>query len=317
MKSISIIIATYNRGQRLLGTLRSLVAQESLDPREWEVVVVNNNSTDNTTALFDDFAAAHSGLDLRMVDEDRQGLSWARNRGIGEARGEVVAIIDDDEEVNPEFAAAYVDFFRRHPEVLIAGGRIVPRYVGPDGEEVEPPSWMSRWTERPIAGTLDGGPREKPFVQGGRLFAKGGYPGGGNMAVRRLAFERWGLFDTSLGRVGAALVGGEEKELCHRIVSGSGVDAWYVPGAVIHHIISPDKLTSEYLRRLSRGVGASERIRTRALGRGRYAVAIIKEGGKWIATLLIAFFFTLTARPSKARRLVAMRTGITRGLLGD
>ncbi|MDR2890277.1 MAG: glycosyltransferase [Alistipes sp.] len=299
MISISIIIATYNRGERLLRTLRSVVSQ-TLPAEEWEVVAVNNNSTDDTAEVFARFATEHPGFNLRMVFEPKQGLSHARNCGIAAARGEIIAIIDDDEEVNAEFAASYVDFFARHPEVPMAGGGVVPVY------ETDRPRWMSRFTERPIAGTLDLGPREKPFAKG--------YPAGGNMAVRRAAFERLGVFDTSLGRTGAALIGGEEKELFMRVVADGG-SAWWVPGAVINHIIPPSKLTSDYFRRLSRGVGASERVRTRAISRAAYVGAVVKEVAKWGATIAIALWFALSLCPSKALYLIIMRVGITAGLL--
>ena len=299
MFKLSIIIATYNRGERLLRTLGSLVAQ-TLPADKWETVIVNNNSTDDTPALFAAFAAAHPSLNLRMVDESRQGLSHARNCGIASSTAPIIAIIDDDEEVNPEFAAAYVDFFDRHPEAMMAGGKVIPLY------ETGRPRWMSRFTERPIAGTLDLGTREKPF--------KKGYPAGGNMAVRREAFDRYGVFDTSLGRTGAALTGGEEKELFHRI-SAEGNEVWWVPGAVIYHLIPPEKLTTDYFRRLSRGVGASERVRTRAISKGAYRLAVIKEMFKWAATLALALFYTLSCRPSEACCLIIMRHNISKGLI--
>lgn len=320
MVRLSIIIATYNRGERLLCTLHSLASQ-TLPASRWEAVVVNNNSTDDTAALFARFAADHPSLDLRIVDEERQGLSHARNRGIASSRGPVIAIIDDDEEVNPGFAAAYVDLFDRRPEALMAGGKVIPRY------ETERPRWMSRFTERPIAGTLDKGDIEKPFGRG--------YPAGGNMAVRREAFEKHGLFDTSLGRTGDSFTGGEEKELFHRITGSaerlpgvsSGVSSdispgvspgervWWVPGAVIYHIIPPSKLTDYYFCRLSRGVGASERVRTLGISKRAYAAAIAREVLKWGVSVAIALFWGLTLRPRKAHRLLAMRMGITKGLI--
>lgn len=324
MIKISIVIATYNRGDKLSRTLQSLVGQ-TLAPKEWEAIVVNNNSTDDTEEIFARFASAareaSPELNLKMVSERRQGLSYARNCGIEAARGGIIAIIDDDEEVNGGFAAAYVDFFARHPGVLMAGGRVVPSY------EVARPRWMTRFTERPIAGTLNLGPDERPFRRG--------YPAGGNMAVRRSAFERFGLFDTSLGRTGGNQMGGEEKELAHRIMSGSPDVAWWVPGAVIFHLIGPEKLTPEYFRKLSRGVGASERVRTLALGRRTWYAAIIKEIFKWAVTLVLAAFYALTgpfsgaasccsgsgpfagiaAGFSRASYLIIMRAGITKGLI--
>ncbi|MDR2913154.1 MAG: glycosyltransferase [Alistipes sp.] len=300
-KKLTIVIATYNRGEKLRRTLHSLATQ-TLPPDDWEAIVVNNNSTDDTPAVFTRFATAHPTLSLRMVDEPRQGLSWARNRGIVESRGAVIAIIDDDEEVNDLFAAAYVDLFDRRPNAVMAGGRVVPLY------ETARPRWMSRFTERPIAGTLDLGPRERLFTRG--------YPAGGNMAVRREAFDRFGLFDPTLGRTGGALIGGEEKELFTRISRGGEI--WWTPDAIIRHIIPESKLTLDYFRRLARGVGASERVRV-TLGNSPAGTAQAKmltaEALKWAATLTIALWFTLTLRPAKARYLIIMRTEISRGIL--
>lgn len=299
MVRISIIIATYNRGPKLVRTLRSLAAQ-TLPAEEWEAVVVDNNSSDDTRERFETFAAEHPGLNLRMAAERRQGLSWARNKGIEESTGDIIAIIDDDEEVNATFAEAYAEFFDGHPEAAAAGGKVIPVY------ETGRPEWMSRYTERPIAGILDKGDTVKPFGKG--------YPAGGNMALRREMFAKYGLFATRLGRTGENPIGGEEKELFSRIVSG-GEQVWWVPEAVIFHIIAPEKLTLKYFRRLSRGCGASERIRTRAVSKSAYLRAVAREIFKWAATLLIAFWFMLCQQPLKAHYLLVMRRCITAGLL--
>lgn len=151
-KRLSLVIATYNRGAKLCTTLDSLLVQ-TLPQEQWEVVVVNNNSTDDTAARFADYVVAHPQLDARMVLETEQGVSAARNRGIAESRGEYIVVIDDDERVVPEFLERYYSLFESHPEVGAAGGRILP------GFESVPPRWMSKYTERTIAGTLDLGDR--------------------------------------------------------------------------------------------------------------------------------------------------------------
>ena len=127
MPRLSLIVATYNRAEQLLTTLRSVAAQTA-PAAEWECVVVDNNSTDDTAARFEEFRTAHPELPLRRVSETRQGLSWARNRGIAETTGDIVAIIDDDERIVPEFIAAYIAFFDAHPSVASAGGPIVAEY---------------------------------------------------------------------------------------------------------------------------------------------------------------------------------------------
>ncbi|MDR0907244.1 MAG: glycosyltransferase [Rikenellaceae bacterium] len=299
MIRVSIVIATYNRGEKLLRTLGSLAAQ-TLPAAEWEAVVVNNNSSDNTGEVFERFASQHPELRLRMVGESRQGLSWARNKGIEEARGAVIALIDDDVEINPEFAEVYAAFFDRHPAVSAAGGKVIPLY------ETARPEWMSPFAERPIAGTLDRGEVEKPLGRG--------YPTGANMAMRAEIFKKYGAFNTELGRTGANPLGGEEKDFFARITSAGEV-VWWVPRAVIFHIIPPEKLTADYFRRVSRGCGASERVRTRSLSRGQYLVAVGKEMLKWVATLAIALWYCILLQPQKAHYLIEMRRFITAGLL--
>jgi glycosyltransferase involved in cell wall biosynthesis len=302
--NISIVIATWNRGEKLARTLHSLAAQ-TLPAAEWEAIVVNNNSTDDTPEVFARFAAsaAGRGLDIRMVDEIRQGLSWARNRGIAEARGEIIVMFDDDEEAHSGFLAAYNVFFATHPEALAAGGRMVARY------EAGRPRWMSHYTEALAASAIDLGARVRPFP-------RGLYPIGGNMAFRREVFERVGVFDTSLGRAGRSLLGGEEKEFFRRLAAdagGNGGGIWWVPGAVVDHLIPPSRLTDEHFRRLSRMVGVTARVLSR--GGGAYARALAAEAVKWVATLLLAAWFTASMQPSKARYLIVMRREITAGLL--
>ena len=105
MLRLSLIVATYNRAESLITALQSVVEQTA-PKEEWECVVVNNNSTDDTAARFKTFAEAHPDVQLRMVDEQRQGLSYARNRGIGESEGEYIAIIDDEATLDVELYRA-------------------------------------------------------------------------------------------------------------------------------------------------------------------------------------------------------------------
>ena len=127
MIRLSLVIPTHNRAAQLIAALESVVRQ-NLPPHVWECVVVSNNSTDNTAARFEAFAAAHPGISLRLVTEEGPGVSYARNRGLREAQAPLVAFIDDDERVNPGFLRAYLDFFDAHPEAVVAGGRIIAEY---------------------------------------------------------------------------------------------------------------------------------------------------------------------------------------------
>lgn len=297
MLRLSLIIATYNRSVSLIRTLESVI-QQSAPTTEWECIVINNNSTDDTPERFAEFAAAHPHHNLRMITELRQGLSFARNRGIGESEAEYIAIIDDDERIAPDFIASYISFFDTTSDAVAAGGPIVAEY--PSGR----PRWMSRFTERPVANTMY-------FGEKTRLFPEGRIPGGGNMALRRSAVRRYGVFDTSLGYVGESLVGGEESDLFERLRIAEA-KYYYVPQAVMYHIIPPEKLTSDYISRLSYNVGVSQLRRAkfyRRVGRVRLA-----EVGKWLATIVLAAWYFITLQWGKARYLLKMRWNITRGL---
>ena len=300
MVRLSIVIATYNRSAMLMQTLQSVIEQ-TLPREEWECVVVNNNSTDSTAADFEAFAARYPDYNLRMVLETNQGLSYARNRGIRESEGEYIAIVDDDERIAPEFVASYVALFDEVPDAVAAGGPIVAEY--PTGR----PRWMSAFTERPIANTMY-------FGEEVREFPRGRVPGGGNMALRRSAVRRYGVFDTSLGYVGESLVGGEESDLFERLQIAEA-KYYYVPKAVMYHIIPKEKLTVEYLRRLSYNVGVSQLRRARYYHRkGRVR---LNECGKWLATLVLAAWYGITLQWRKAKYLIIMRYNITRGLWSE
>lgn len=293
MIRLSLVIATYNRSRQLLATLHSVAAQ-SAPAGDWECVVVDNNSSDDTSQTVGSFCAEHPRLNIRCVVERRQGLSHARNCGIANSTGEYIAIIDDDERIVPDFISAYIDLFDTHPEAASAGGAIVAEY------ETGRPRWMSRYTERPIANPINLG-------HSVREFPAGRIPGGGNMAIRRSAIERYGDFDTSLGRCGATPAGGEESDLFERL-SNAGERCLYAPRAVMYHIIPPQKLSREYFVRLSYNTGLSQRRRAllhRRLWRLRFGELI-----KWLATLCLC----LVHRPAQSRYLIIMRYNISRGI---
>lgn len=296
---LSLAIATYNRGGKLWKTLMSLALQE-LDRTLWELVVVDNNSTDDTAEVFRRFAAENPDLDCRMVVETRQGVSWARNRGVEEAVGEYVVFIDDDEEAVPGFLKEYYDFFETYPDAMAAGGRILPRY------EAALPRWFSRYTERAIVGTLDLGEEIKPFP-------KGKFFGGGNHGVRRSVYDKYGMYKTDLGRTGKLLLGGEEKDLYMRFRE-AGLAMYYLPGAAIYHLIPPERLTREYFLGLCYQIGRSEKVRTLGASKVSYLKRLFTECVKWGGAVVLALGYLIALRPAKGWYLILMRAKITRGL---
>lgn len=297
MKKLSLIIATYNRAQSLLRTLRSVVSQ-SAAPELWECIVVNNNSTDNTAEVFARFAAENQGFDLKMVTEVKQGLSNARNAGITASKGEYVAIVDDDETLESSYIESYIEFFDSFPTAMAAGGAVRAEY------ESHRPRWMSHYTERMIANPID-----LDVVV--TLFPSSRVPAGGNMAFRREIFDRVGLFNPRLGRNGQSLIGGEENDLFARL-RAAGELLYFVPNAAIYHHIPDAKLTDEYFDRLSYNVGKSKALR--AQSDEEFSELMASERRKRVVTYILAALYTIALQSIKGQYLIRMRKGIYKGI---
>jgi glycosyltransferase involved in cell wall biosynthesis len=228
----SVVIATYNRCRDLRDTLDSLAALRPDGP--WEVIVVDNNSTDDTRTVVetnrDSFPAP-----LRYVFEREQGRSPALNAGIRQAQGDIIVTTDDDVRVEPN----WLDTASQALEALdcdYVGGRVLPIWGGPR------PAWLpdrggKHWA---VIALLDYGP--EPLEFGARV------PLGVNMAFRRSAFDRAGLFDPTTGRKAGTLLGQEVREWCIR-ARAAGVRGFYAPGMAVRHIIPASRLNKAYFRR--------------------------------------------------------------------
>ena len=228
----SIVIATYNRAADLRGTLASLAALRPDAP--WEVIVVDNNSSDDTREVVT-AAAGTFPVPLRYLFEKEQGRSPALNAGIRAAAGEIIVTTDDDVRVPADWlnqAAAGLARF----DCDYVGGRVLPIWGGPR------PAWLpdhggKQWA---VIALLDYG--SSPLVFGSRV------PLGVNMAFRRTAFERAGLLDPRTGRRAGTLLGQEVREWCIR-ARKAGVHGYYIPEMALHHIIPAERLGKAYFRR--------------------------------------------------------------------
>ncbi len=296
---LSIVISTYNNGVSLIRTLNS-VAKQDADKSLWECIVVNNASTDDTAILVENFMAEHKDINWRVVTEMQQGLSYARNRGIAESKGNFVAFIDDDETINEGFVSAYIDLFLNHG-AFVAAGVLKVCY------DSKRPKWMSYYTEKMIA---------NPFELGDKIvtITSSITPTGGNMAFNREIFNLYGNFDTNLGRKGNTLLGGEENDLFERI-RDLGERIFYTPHAIATHHIADSKLTPEYFDKLSYGVGVSKRLRAEKSGSERELYS--DERKKRFYAFILAMLYTIAFQPKKAKWLLRMRRGISKGVFGE
>lgn len=297
---LSVLICTYNR-EKYIGNLLESIAANDLPKERYEIVLVDNNCTDNTRGVCNAFAKAHKDVQFNYCVETEQGLSAARNKAIKEAKGDVLVYVDDDALVDTWYLRTVAEYMSAHPEISAIGGPIIPLY------ETSEPKWMTRFTKELLCGYLYFGDKERTFP-GER------YPGGGNAAYRAEVFKQVGFFNTNLGRKGDGLMGSEEKDIFDKMKS-QGMRFMYLPKMILHHIIPQKKLERDYFDRLTYQIGKSEQQRTKAIGTGKYINRLAKEAVKWGGTFILLMCYTVQGSPLKGWKLVLFRWNVTRGLL--
>jgi glucosyl-dolichyl phosphate glucuronosyltransferase len=238
---VTIGICTFNRAASLRRTLDSLVAMEVPGDLAWEVLIVNNNSTDHTDDVISEYVER---LPVRREFESRPGKSNALNRAINAAKGEYILWTDDDVVVDPGWLRAYVEAFRRWPEAAIFGGRIIPR--------LEPP--VPRWVTESISGLAgpyaarDCGDDVQPLS-----VAEDRFPYGANWAVRSKE-QRASRYDPNLGPSSIRPRLGEERDVIEGIL-GSGAIGYWIPEAIVDHCIGQERQTVPYVFEYSMNLG--------------------------------------------------------------
>jgi glycosyltransferase involved in cell wall biosynthesis len=297
---LTAIICTYNRA-KYIGNLLESIAANDLEKNEYEILLVDNNCTDNTREVCEAFAKSHKDVHFRYVTEPEQGLSAARNKGIKEAKGNVIVYIDDDALVDPHYLRTYAEWFAAHPQTMACGGPIEPVY------ETQEPDWMTPYTKALLTAWMNYGDKV-------REYPKGRFPGGGNAAYRKEVFDKVGLFNTALGRKGNSLMASEEKDIFDKM-HALGMQVLYLPTPVLHHIIPQAKLEKDYFDRVTYQIGYSEQQRTKSIGYGKYINRLFDEAVKWCGTIVLLAGYTLRCQAGKGWKLVLFRWNVTRGLL--
>lgn len=222
---ISVVVCTYNRAEMLRETLASLAQQQTEARFQFEMVVVDNASTDNTA---DVLAAAQPGsaVAVRHIREPRQGQVYARNRGIAEARGQWIANFDDDQVADPRWLLELYALAQEHQAISV-GGAVRLRLPDDCGRQLSPVC-------RRLLGESVDWDTPRPYTR------KEG-PGSGNQMLHRDVFARVGLYDDSYN------LRGYDTDLYRRI-RAAGIESWYTPSAVAWHITPPYRLDEKYLR---------------------------------------------------------------------
>jgi glycosyltransferase involved in cell wall biosynthesis len=247
-EGVSVVICCHNGARRLPQTLAHLAAQQVEPWVAWEVIVVDNASTDGTGQVALTSWPADAPAPLQVVNEPRIGLSFARWRGFQEARYAVISFVDDDNWVCPEWVQLVSEIMRQHPNVGACGGYIEAVC------EITPPWWFERYKRRYCIG---------PQGQAaGDITSTRGYLWGAGLSVRKTAWQQSvskGFQSLLIGRQGKALSSGEDAELCLALRL-AGWRMWYEPRLTLHHFLPARRLEWKYLRALHRGFGASSVI---------------------------------------------------------
>ena len=252
---ITIAICTFNRAESLRRTLESLAAMRVPNDLAWELVVVNNNSTDHTDTVIEAFVGR---LPIRREFEPQGGLSHARNRAIEAAKGDYIIWTDDDVVVDPGWLAAYAEAFARWPEAAVFGGRIIPRYETPVVE------WVAN------AGAALAGPYAvRDFGDQPMRLTPAGYrlPYGANFAVRG-AEQKANRYDPDLGVGPGRNRMADELEVIEAILRSGGTGYW-VPEARVDHCIGHERQTLHYITRYFSAAGETDAFRAVRAGTAR------------------------------------------------
>lgn len=278
----SVIICTYNRAGNLPACLGKLAEQLGVESIAWEVVVVDNNSSDDTRSMVERLAR-ELPIRIRYVFEGEQGLNFARNRGVQESLGRYFSFVDDDITVSPGWLSAL--FQTLEDSDADAAGSCIHL-----DERIKLPKWIQPEMYG-FLGYQDFGPT--PFQMDGVKR----YPFGGNMSFNRRVVEKIGQFNTKLGRKGSGrkrgeLFKGAETDYFHRLAAADG-RIFYTPGAVVYHQILPFQMEKRYFRTIHFNAGFQKGFYDAAqhphtlLGAPRFLYRqFIDSLGKYLAQLL-------------------------------
>lgn len=232
--NVTVIVCTYNRCQSLHTTLESISEMIVPEALRWKVLVVDNNSTDQTREVISDFCQRFPER-FRYIHESQQGLSCARNTGIREADGEILVFTDDDIVVEPDWLVKLTSPLG-NAEWVGVGGRVMA------ANDFKCPNWLSLTGNYNLGGVLAlHEPNVKESIASRSVV-------GANMCFRAEVFQRHGLFRADLGRTGNSMIGNEDTEFSNRLIA-RGERLCYEPSAVVHHAIPAHRLTKKYFLR--------------------------------------------------------------------
>ena len=267
LMKVTVAIPTHNRAYYLNQTLEGLMHQDYAKS-ELEILVIDNNSTDNTFATVQGYK--DSAIPVRYIKEKRQGLDYARNCAVEASRGEIIIFADDDILVKPDWVSAMCDAFIKDKENKIGavGGEVIP--VFPEGL----PAWIKEW-HSPLAFRENLGP----------LHDKDS-PMGANLAFRKSVFSELGLFSTALDRSAGNYFSGGDSEMVRR-VRNACLEVWFAPAAAVKHQMPASRTTFKYASKHAFD-SARSRVVDRANQPGKFSYLISRLTANLLKAILLS-----------------------------
>lgn len=248
---LDVIIPTYNRCASLERAIRSLLQAPVPSGLRVRIMPVDNRSTDATREVVLRLAERSGREVVYLSESQNQGRSFALNKGIEHATGDLIGFIDDDEEIDARWYEVIFEQFR-DPGIDYIGGPYRPRWAIP------PPAWVDHPHTRVAVGWADFGDAPRAFSEENHDVLLMG----GNSVLRRSCFERVGLYCTSLGRTAKRLFAGEDTDMHDRLIA-AGLKGFYRPDLIVDHHIPVERLAKRYLRQWAYWASASEGVRLR------------------------------------------------------
>jgi glycosyltransferase involved in cell wall biosynthesis len=288
---ISVVVCTFERAADLRRMLQSFFHQKFLAEIEFELLVIDNNSRDNTAAIVHEFS---SYPNIKYFFEAKQGLNFARNRGVAEAKGQIVSFLDDDVLVNENWLVSLKRSFEE-TDADVVGGRVSLVF------DVPPERWF-KGLFRICLAEVDLGTSRKELDNGDRLY-------GANLSFRQKVFESVGNFEAGLDRCGNEMLSGGETELVRRIVAHKG-KVIYDPRVFVEHVIGAQRLQWQYFIKRAHGDGLTKEILDPKSGRGFQILRVCRAAVEFLkafSTLGATRFRDRDSYERKLAEFIALR----------
>jgi glycosyltransferase involved in cell wall biosynthesis len=236
-KGLTIVVCCYNSAERLHQTLQHIAAQKCSGHIDWELIIVNNNSTDTTVSVAKAFAASHPSLQIKILDESKPGLSFARHCGFVNAAFEYVLLCDDDNWLDPYYLETAYNLMESNPEIGVLGG------VGNAVADINIPDWFKRNENSYAVGKLFGNAGYVKYVYGAGMILR--------LPVYLNGLKK-GFTSLLSDRKGKELSSGGDIELCY-MFRLMGYKVFQSEQLKFDHFVDEGKLTDDYRQRINKG----------------------------------------------------------------